>query len=100
MVTAGALRISHTDPSTRTTTKVDVVTTASGRSSTTGGVSSDTVTLDNVFVQPRLVLLVQSGSGFVSLAGGAMIVPGVDYGAGLAMTWIPYGADLGFGFRL
>jgi hypothetical protein len=92
-VGVGNAAIMHTDPSTA---KVDVVTTASGRSSST---TSDTVTVNNIYVEPALVAMFSSRSHFAALTANTMVIPGISYG-GEAQTWLSYGlsAQLGFLF--
>jgi hypothetical protein len=87
----GNAAIYYTDPSL----PVDVVTTASGRSSS----SSDTLTVNNVFVQPGVTLQLASGAHFVAFDGSMLVLPGIAYGGADTTTWISYGAQLQLGFR-
>lgn len=93
----GGLRVFHTDPSTTANLKPDVVTSASGQSSSSR--RSDTTTVDNVYIEPSVQLLIQSGRLFVSLGPSMMVIPGIAYGGDSSMTWITYGATGSFGAR-
>jgi hypothetical protein len=86
----GNAAISHTDPSTA---KVDVITSASGRSSS----SSDTTTIDNLYVEPALVMMVSAKGHFAALTGGLLVIPRIAYG-GEAETWMSYGLTGQVGF--
>jgi hypothetical protein len=94
LVGVGGVRVSHTDPSTAKT--ADVVTSASGRS---GGGSSDTTTVDSVYVQPALALLAASGSFVGGLGANMLVLPNISYGGGAATTWISYGVSGQIGLR-
>lgn len=97
MVGVGGLRIFHKDPSSIANLKPDVVTTASSQSSASR--RSDVTTVDNVYVEPSVQLLLQSGKLFLSLGPTTMIIPGISYDGG-SMTWVTYGASGCFGARL
>jgi hypothetical protein len=86
----GDAAVYYTDPSLA----VDVVTTASGSSS-----SSDTLTVNNVYVQPGATVELTAGGHFVALDGSMLVLPGIAYGGADATTWISYGAKLALGFR-
>jgi hypothetical protein len=88
----GNAAIYYTDPSLA----VDVVTTASGSSTST----SDTLTVNNVFVQPGMTLELASRGHFAAIDASALLLPGIAYGGADATTWISYGAQLQLGFRL
>jgi hypothetical protein len=85
--------ISYTDPSLA---KVDVVSTASGSSSSS---SSDTIRVSNVYVQPGLTAMVSSGVGFFSANESVLVLPGIVYGGADATTWISYDTRLSAGLR-
>jgi hypothetical protein len=96
LVGAGGVRILHTDPSlARSTGKTDVVTSASGRS---GRGASDTTTLDNVYVQPAIMVMYSSGMPFVAANANVLVIPGVSY-SGSTTTWLAYGLQGQVGLR-
>jgi hypothetical protein len=91
----GDAAISHTDPSLA---KVDVVTTASGSSSST---TSDTITVHNLYLEPAVTTMFTSGAHFAAVTGSVLVIPGISYGGSSeATTWISYGlrGELGFHF--
>jgi len=71
-----------------------VVTSASGSRS-----ASDTLTVNNVFVQPGLTLGLVSGGPFVAMDASVLVLPGIAYGGADATTWVSYGAQLELGVR-
>jgi len=85
----GDAAVSYTDPSLA----ADVVTSASGSSS-----SSDTITVNNVYVEPALMLMLSSGHHFAAVRGSALVIPGIQYGGADPTTWLSYGARLELGF--
>jgi hypothetical protein len=87
----GDAAVYYTDPSLA----ADVVTSASGRSSS----SSDTLTVHNVFVQPGVTLELSAGAWVLALDGSSLVLPGIAYGGADPTTWISYGAQLQAGFR-
>ena len=91
-VGVGDAAVYYTDPSL----KADVVTSASGSSSA----ASDTLTGNNVFVQPGGTLELASRSYFVAVDGSMLVLPGIAYGGADSTTWISYGLELQLGFRL
>jgi hypothetical protein len=93
-VGVGLASVSYTDPSLA---KPDVVTSASGRSSSS--TPSDTITVSNVYVEPALVVMLSSSVYFVALQGSALVVPGITYGSADATTWLSFGASGQLGFR-
>jgi hypothetical protein len=86
----GNAAVYYTDPSLA----VDVVTSASGSSS-----ASNTLTVNNVFVQPGVTVELASGGHFAAIDASALVLPGIAYGGADATTWISYGAQLQLGFR-
>jgi len=91
---AGNAAVSHTDPSQR---KVDVVSTASGSSSRS---SSDTTTVNNLYVEPGFAMMLASGMTFIALGANVLVVPGISYGEPGSTTWISYVTSVELGFRL
>lgn len=90
---AGNAAVSHADPSTR---KVDIVSTASGtRSSST----SDTTTVNNVYVEPGVVAMLASGNNFAALSTTVLLIPGISYAEPQPTTWISYVVSAQLGFR-
>jgi hypothetical protein len=89
----GDAAIYYTDPTLPL--KVDVVTTASGVSSTS--TSSDTITVNNVFLQPGVTLELASRGHFVAIDGSMLVLPGIAYSGAAATTWISYGAQVQLG---
>jgi len=85
----GDAAVSYTDPKLA----ADVVTSASGSSS-----SSDTFTVNNVYVEPALMLMISSGHHFAAVRGSALAIPGIQYGGADPTTWLSYGARLELGF--
>ena len=78
---ASATRGSRT-PSPARDGGVDVVTSASGSSSSTGtgGTAPVTTHVNDLFVQPGLTVIVAYRRFFVALCAGALVVPGITYG--------------------
>ena len=85
---AGDAAVYYTDPSL----VADVVTSASGTSST-----SDTLTVNNVYLQPGFTLELASGGHFAAIDGSMLVLPGITYGGADTTTWISYGAQLQLG---
>ncbi len=98
----GDTRLSHTEPGTGG--GVDVVTSASGSSSSTGtgGTAPVTTHVNNLYVQPGLTVIVAYRRFFVALCAGALVVPGITYGPSPAQetTWISFSLDGQLGFSL
>ena len=90
LVGLGVAALERTDSS-----KVDIVSTASGRTATSG----QTTTVSNLYVEPGLSLLYANGSHFFALHAGALIVPNLSYDANGAQTWVSYAARAEVGFR-
>jgi hypothetical protein len=94
LVGVGDAAIAHTDPSLA---KVDVVTTASGRSSSS---TSDTITVNNVYLRPGITAMLSSSTNYVALTGNVLVVPGISYGGSSEpTTWFSYGLQGELGFR-
>jgi hypothetical protein len=91
----GDAAIYYTDPTLPI--HVDVVTTASGGSSTS--TSSDTLIVNNVFLQPAVTLELASGGHFVAIDGNMLVLPGIAYSGADATTWISYGVEFQVGLR-
>ncbi len=93
MIGLGAASVSYTDPSLA----VDVVTTASGSSSSSG---SDTISVSALYLQPELLAMVRSGVHFVAVGASMLEIPNITYGGAGAAEWRSYGvhAQLGFVF--
>jgi hypothetical protein len=88
---AGGVSVSRTDSS-----KVDVISTASG---TVAG-SGQTTTASNLYLEPSLGLTYTNGAHYVAVYGDALVVPNFQYDAmSGAVTWTSYGARLEAGFR-
>lgn len=87
----GDAAVYYTDPSLA----ADVVTSASGTSS-----ASDTLTVNNVYVQPGLTAMLSSGGHFFSVDASTLVLPGIAYGGAAATSWLSYGVqgELGFLF--
>lgn len=98
LVGVGVAAVSHTDPSIVQNAKVDVVTTASGRT-ISGGAPSATNTIDNIYLRPALSLMFIREWQFAALEGSVLIVPGIGYGGADPTTWLSYGAQLLLGAR-
>jgi hypothetical protein len=92
-VGGGGAALYHTDPSTA---KVDVVTSASGRSSTS--TSSDTTTVNAFYVEPGATLLFAMPSFFAGVNANTMYLPSVSYGPSTSAAGLSYGARAELGF--
>lgn len=91
-VGAGDVAVSFTNPSLA---KADVVTSASGGSS-----RNDTITVNNVYIEPELTAMLQSASNYVALSGSTLVIPGISpYGSNDSTTWVSYGLRGALGFR-
>lgn len=88
-VGAGDAVVYYTDPSLA----ADVVTSASGSS------ASDTISVNNLYVQPGLTAMLESGGHFVAIDASALLLPGIAYGGADATTWLSYGMQAELGFR-
>jgi len=86
----GNAAIYYTDPSLR----ADVVTSASGATTS----SSDTLTVNALYVEPGLAVLVFSGTHLVSIKSTALLIPSITYGGAEATSWISYGIEAQLGF--
>jgi hypothetical protein len=94
----GVAEIDYTDPTLAQ--QVDVVTSAStGRTTATRSTTSDTVTVDNVYLQPGLTAVVAYRSLFAGACASMFLLPGISYGGADPTTWISYGVDLQAGLR-
>jgi len=85
--------IYYTDPSLA---KVDVVTSASGSSSSK---SSDTISVNNVYLDPGATVMLTSDFVYLSIGGSVLLLPGIVYGGAEATTWLSYGTRLSVGLR-
>jgi hypothetical protein len=99
VVGVGDAAISHTDPSILQNAKVDVTTTASGRTVTSRNTPSDTMTINNVYIRPKLALVLQHDWQMLVLEGGGLVIPGISYGGADPSTWLSYGVELQVGAR-
>jgi hypothetical protein len=90
---AGDAVVYYTDP---TLAKVDVVTSASGSSSSS---TSDTLTVNSVYLEPGATLMLDSGVGYLSFNANVLLLPGIVYGGADATTWISYGSRISGGLR-
>lgn len=92
--------IFFTDPSllTQSPAQADVVTSASGSSGGRGS-RSDTITVNNVYVEPSMSALLAYGKVYGGCGASAMLLPGIVYGGASATTWLSYGGRLSLGFR-
>jgi len=89
LIGIGDAAVSYTDPALA----ADVVSSASGSSS-----STDTLTVNNIYVEPALTLMLSSGHNFAAVRGSAVFVPGIQYGGADPTTWLCYGTQLELGF--
>jgi hypothetical protein len=83
----------YTDPALA---KVDVVSSASGSSSTT---TSDTLTVNSLYLDPGVTATLSSGVVYLSINGSILLLPGIVYGGAEATTWISYGSRVSVGLR-
>jgi hypothetical protein len=86
----GDAAVYYTDPSLA----ADVVTSASGSSG-----ASDTLTVNNLYLQPGLTAMLEAGGHFVAVDASALVLPGIAYGGADATTWVSYGVQAELGFR-
>jgi hypothetical protein len=91
----GGVRIYHTDPSLARSIGPDVVSSASGRRSSS---NSGTTTLDNVYVQPGMTFIYAPGMPFAAVNANALVLPGINY-SGVMTTWLSYGLQGQVGLR-
>ena len=91
---AGDAVVFYTDPSLLA--KADVVTSASGGSSSS---RSDTITVNNVYVDPSVTVLVRWEKIYGGAGVDALLLPGIVYGGADATTWLSYGVGLRCGAR-
>ena len=90
----GDAAISHTDPSLA---KVDVVTTASG---TASSATSDTITVNNIYLRPGITGLLSFSTNYLAVNAGMLVIPGISYGgSSQPTTWLSYGLQGELGFR-
>jgi hypothetical protein len=95
-VTVGDALVAHTDPSLA---RVDIVTSASGRSSSSVS-SSGTTRVNGLFVRPALQVMFVAGKQFFAFDGLMMVVPSITHGGdSAAAMWVSYGAQGELGFR-
>ena len=100
--------LTHTEPSSPAPRggHVDVVTTASGTivsgGGPVGGTSGPTTSVNNVYLQPGLTLLLATTNYFCGVSVSSLLIPGILYGPPPAQqtTWISYAAEGQIGFRL
>jgi hypothetical protein len=85
----GDAAVFYSDPSL----SADVVTSASGSSS-----SSDTITVNNIYFEPALMLMVSSHHNFTAFRTSAIVMPGIQYGGADATTWLCYSNEIQLGF--
>lgn len=99
-VGAGDAIVFYTDPSllAKSSPQADVVTGASGSSGGRGS-RSDTITVNNVYVEPSMSALLAYGKVYGGCGVSAMVLPGIVYGGASATTWLSYGGRLSLGFR-
>jgi len=88
-VGVGDAAVYYTDPKLA----ADVVTTASGRS------ASDTLTVNNLYVQPGFTWGLSTPSTFAAIDANVLVLPGIAYGGADATTWVSYGAQGQVGIR-
>ena len=86
----GDAAVYYTDPALA----ADVVTSASGGSSS----SSDTLTVNDIYLQPALLAMLASGGHFVAVEASALILPNIQYGGADSTTWVSASAQLQLGF--
>jgi len=91
LIGVGNAVIYYTDPSQ----KVDVVTSASGSSSS----GSDTISVNNIYVQPSFAVMLSSDGHFAALAANALVLPNITYGGADPTTWISFGLEAQLGFQ-
>jgi hypothetical protein len=91
----GGMVLMHTDPSLLTASP-DVVSSASGQGGGRG--HSDTTTLENVYLEPALVVMYGRGSVFGAAEANLLAIPGVSY-SGDTTTWVAYGIQGEVGYR-
>jgi hypothetical protein len=87
----GDAAVYYTDPSLA----ADVVTSASGGTSP----ASDTITVNNLYLQPGLTALLAAGGHFIAVDATMLVLPGIAYGGADATTWLSYGLQAELGFR-
>ncbi|HEX8792252.1 MAG TPA: hypothetical protein VF765_14960 [Polyangiaceae bacterium] len=86
---AGDAVVYYTDPSLA----ADVVTSASGSS------TSDTISVNNLYVQPGVTAMLEAAGHFVAVDASALMLPGIAYGGADVTTWLSYGVQGELGFR-
>ncbi len=89
----GDALVYYTDPSLA---MVDVVSTASGSSSST---KSDTLTVNSLYLDPGATVTLSYGVSYLSINGSVLMLPGIVYGGEDATTWISYGSRVSVGLR-
>jgi hypothetical protein len=90
-VGVGDAAVYYTDPSLA----ADVVTSASGGTSA----ASDTLTVNNLYLQPALTAMLDAGGHFMAADASMIVLPGIAYGGADATTWLSYGLQGELGFR-
>jgi hypothetical protein len=98
----GDALLSHTEPPPPRGSHVDVITTASGTIVGGGGsLSGPTTSVNNVYLQPGLTLLLATTNYFCGIGFSSLIVPGILYGPPPAQqtVWISYSGEGQAGFR-
>ncbi len=85
----GVASVYYTDPAL----SADVVTSASG-----GASSSDTLTVNDLYLEPALMVMLSSGAHFAAVRGSSLFIPGIQYGGADATTWLSYSTRLELGF--
>lgn len=93
----GLAAIAHTDP---TATDASIRNRFNGASvDMISSASSNTVTVNDIYLEPALTVMFSSGALFVALSPSLLAVPGIRYGGSDATTWISYGLQGQLGFR-
>jgi hypothetical protein len=94
----GATEVDYKDPTLAQ--QVDVVTNAStGRTSTSRVSTSDTIAVDNIYVQPALTAMIVYRALFAGAGANVLLLPGISYGGAEPTTWISYGLQGQAGIR-
>jgi hypothetical protein len=93
----GAVAITYEDPTLAQ--QVDVVTNAStGLSSRVA--RSDTITVNNIYLQPAVTAMIASGAWFAGVGASVLVLPGISYGGAEPTTWFSFGLQAQAGLRL
>jgi hypothetical protein len=102
----GDVLLLHTEPATPGRGPADVITSASGTVIGGGGGGSAgspgvTTSVNNIYLQPGITLLLATSHYFFGMNVSSLLVPGILYGPPPAQTttWISYSAEGQAGFR-